>query len=530
MDSLIKFPGRESDAEPERLRAPRTISFVSALLASFFLFACVAYEILNLVRLQDKCAELRARATDLYDSLLECDEGVTSATRNFAQTGDEEYLKVRKEFVARFDGLVENLSKDFMAHTSLVDEISSVSEELYAREKQAIELAREGNTTGAIMLLGKDYESLRTQLHAALTRTLRAGSVELLNTTAQRNATLGATVTMAAGAVFLSVLAWIAVLRNLRMWRQRVTELLQERTRMVKALAESEERYTLALAGANDGIWDWDLVSNTIYYSPRWKWLLGYEEHEIGPGPAEWFSRVHSDDRRRFEEAIRDHLDGKTHLLDVEIRMVTRKGQWRWMHVRGVAVGDGKQMRRLAGSLTDITRRKIAEEDLRYGAFHDPLTGLPNRVYFLSHLERAAARSHRHPEYQFALMFLDLDGFKKVNDEFGHAAGDEFLAAVGQRLQAAIRPTDVAARIGGDEFVVLVEDVDTVRHAYEVAHRIEEALSKPVLLAGQQTSVGVSIGIVLSTHPFDDPKDLIVVADKKMYELKKARKSTQTEQ
>jgi PAS domain S-box-containing protein len=221
------------------------------------------------------------------------------------------------------------------------------------------------------------------------------------------------------------------LIQRLLRWRRSALSLLAELSTTTRALRETEERYRLALAGANDGIWDWDLRTNRVFYSHRWKWLLGYAEHEIGESPAEWYSRIHSDDRKRFQEAIAQHLEGKAPLLDVEIRMVTREGQWRWMQVRGVAILDEHQRPvRLAGSISDVTRRKVAEEELRHGALHDPLTQLATRAYFLAFLERAVASVLRHPEQQFAILFIDLDGFKSVNDQFGHAVGDEVLACI----------------------------------------------------------------------------------------------------
>jgi PAS domain S-box-containing protein len=177
-----------------------------------------------------------------------------------------------------------------------------------------------------------------------------------------------------------------------------------------EGLKESEERYALAARGANDGLWDWNLTTNMVYFPARWKSMLGCQEDEIADKPEEWFDRIHESDRERVKEEIADHQSGKTPHFESEHRVRHKDGTFRWMLSRGVAIRDesGKPVR-MAGSQTDITEGKVS----------DPLTNLPNRLLFLDRLGRLMRHSKRHPDRMFAVLFLDLDGFKTINDSMG---------------------------------------------------------------------------------------------------------------
>src|SRR5712692_3009189 len=220
-----------------------------------------------------------------------------------------------------------------------------------------------------------------------------------------------------------------------------ICEDITDRKRAEAALRASEERYALAARGANDGLWDWDLKTDQMYFAPRWKAMLGFDDPEIGTTPEEWFGRVHPEDRVRLRHEIDAHLAGLTPYHEAELRMLHKDGRYRWVLSRGVAVRDeaGKAYR-VAGSQSDITERKLAEEQLRHDAFYDPLTGLPNRALFLDHLNGSIARAGRRPGYLFAVLFFDLDRFKNVNDSLGHSVGDQLLIEVAHRLHKCLRP------------------------------------------------------------------------------------------
>ncbi len=266
--------------------------------------------------------------------------------------------------------------------------------------------------------------------------------------------------------------------------------------RALQALADSEERYALALAGANDGLWDWDLRADLLYLSPRYRAMLGYTSDQLGNDPRAWIERIHPDDRAGVQAAVTDHLAGRTEHFEAEYRMRTATGQHRWMLSRARAVrgADGRALR-LAGSQTDVSDRKAAELQLQHDALHDALTGLPNRVLFQNRLEHLLRRRRR--DRTSAVLFLDLDRFKIVNDSLGHLAGDGLLVAVAERLTAVVRPADTVARLGGDEFTVLLEEVLDEREAQAVADRVLQGLQGPFAVADQDIYLSASIGIAM---------------------------------
>ena len=285
------------------------------------------------------------------------------------------------------------------------------------------------------------------------------------------------------------------------------------------ALQESEERYALAAKGANDGLWDWNLRTNEIYFSARWKQMLGLSDETPTCNPDDWFGRVHPEDTDRLMADVAAHLDGLTPQLESQHRVLHSDGGYRWMLSRGVAVRnlDGKAYR-MAGSQTDITEGKVS----------DPLTGLPNRILFLDRLGCSIERATRHGE-AFAVLFLDLDRFKLVNDSLGHLAGDRLLIAIAERLERSVRAVDTVARVGGqhtiarlggDEFTILLEGVKHVSDAVRVAERIQDNLKRPFQLDGHEIFTSASIGIATSETGYNAPEDLLRDADTAMYQAK----------
>jgi diguanylate cyclase (GGDEF)-like protein/PAS domain S-box-containing protein len=279
--------------------------------------------------------------------------------------------------------------------------------------------------------------------------------------------------------------------------------------RAVENLRESEERYALAMRGANDGLWDWNLTTNEVYWSARWKTMLGYGEGQIGTSPDEWFSRVHHDDLARVREGMAAHLSNGSGHYESEHRILHRDGRYRWVLCRGAATrNQAKTATRLAGSLTDITETKVA----------DALTGLPNRLLFDDLLERAIKRPARRPGYLFALLVLGLDRFKAVNHSLGLLTADRLLIAVAGRLQASLRSTDAVtraeqrftlARLGGDEFTVLLDDIADVSDAVRVAERLRSALEKPFDVDGLEVFTSASVGIAVSTTGYERPEQIL---------------------
>jgi diguanylate cyclase (GGDEF)-like protein/PAS domain S-box-containing protein len=296
------------------------------------------------------------------------------------------------------------------------------------------------------------------------------------------------------------------------------TQLAHKRAQ--EALKESEERYALAALGSNDGLWDWNISDNEVHFSARWKSMLGFQENEINNKPEEWFDRIHDADRARVKNEITAHQNGTTPHFESEHRMLHHDGTFRWMLSRGLAIRDqsGRPLR-MAGSQTDITQAKVS----------DPLTGLPNRLLFIDRLNRLIKYSKRRKNHSFAVVFMDLDGFKMINDSMGHMVGDQLLVGVAERLEKCLRATDTlarlrdtytVARLGGDEFTVLLDDLKDPNDAKIAADRLMKALKPPFLLAGKEVYTSVSIGIAQSNPVYEGPDEMLRDADTAMYHAK----------
>jgi PAS domain S-box-containing protein len=317
-------------------------------------------------------------------------------------------------------------------------------------------------------------------------------------------------------------------------------ELVAERT---EDLRRSQARYELAARGANDGLWDWDLQRNQVYYSPRWKEALGHADHEVADDPQAWLGRVHPEDRPGLDARIRTHLAGGTGHLVAEYRLRHADGSLRWMLSRGVAVRDAVSGRptRMAGSQTDIDDQKKMEEQLRRLALHDALTGLPNRTLFTDRLSRAFARARRRRRSEsLAIIFVDIDRFKNINDSLGHPIGDSVLTLIAARVRACLertfplsevedeetRPgtrrllTWTLARMGGDEFIVLLEEIGSLRDATQAAQALEAEFKQSVQVEGRDLFVTLSTGIALGPGGYARPDDLLRDADTAMYRAK----------
>lgn len=454
-----------------------------------------------------------------------------------------------------------------------------------------------------------------------------------------------------------------------------------DRIRTEQKLRMSEERYALSVRGANDGIWDWDLKDDSVYFSPRWKEIIGYEDHELGDHADEWKSRIHPKDVSRVMEANMSVLNGVAEHFEVEYRLRHKDGSYRWVLGRGAGLRDKYgNIQRMAGAHTDITQRKESEiasavmlgvsnavsstrglsdlygevhrllfeyigadtfyialvnpdndliefvyardphhgqawepvsissldggsltmavfnanqsmrlskekqielrvmgnvakqwlgapiriqgeavgvmaindyfdsdhftdkdlqllegvaeqvglalerrdneERLTRQALHDTLTGQPNRTLLRDRLERAITRRSRRPDWHFAVVMLDLDRFKLINDSHGHSAGDQVLCEVSKRIAPALRSADTLARMGGDEFAILLENFDKPQQIIHIIRRIQEAVAQPMDVEGITISTTASAGVVIRTEGYETPEELLRDADIAMYQAK----------
>jgi diguanylate cyclase (GGDEF)-like protein/PAS domain S-box-containing protein len=286
-------------------------------------------------------------------------------------------------------------------------------------------------------------------------------------------------------------------------------------------LRRSEERYAVAVQATNDGIWDWDLLGESMHFSERWKALLGYADAFTTDRPDAWFDLVHPDDVDRLRREIDHHLAGTSPHFENEHRIRHADGGWRWVLTRGLTTRDADgRPRRITGSLSDITDRRVAQERLIHDALHDSLTGLPNRALFLDRLTQCLRHLERDASYACGLLYVDIDRFKLVNDSLSHAAGDRLLIEIAHRVARVLRPGDTLARLGGDEFAILLDGGITPACALDVAARVAGAIARPIRFDRRELSISASIGIAHNLDGCVSPEELIRNADIAMYDAK----------
>lgn len=439
------------------------------------------------------------------------------------------------------------------------------------------------------------------------------------------------------------------IVRLLQVMGQTIAK-AQESVQVQTALIESEARWQFALEGSGDGVWDWNVRTNEVFFSRQWKTMLGYEEHEIGNSLEECESRIHPEDKAQYDADLEQHFAGRVSVYQNEHRVRCKDNSYRWVLDRGKVIewtDEGKPLRvigtctditdrkqaetrlqdlsnrlglatraahmgiwdldlvrnrliwddrmyalygispedfhevyeaweaavhpddlipartalqqalygeknyhcefrvrwpdgtiryleayaiiqrdaegqplRAIGVNVDISDRKQAEDQLIYSALHDALTDLPNRTLLTSRLEAAIHNAQQSSSYHFAVLFLDLDRFKVINDSLGHLVGDELLLATAQKLQSIIRPTDLAARLGGDEFVVLLECVPNVQAVIRTAERLLSEFNRATEIDSRNIFVTTSIGIVWGVNTYTDASDLLRDADIALYRAK----------
>ena len=315
--------------------------------------------------------------------------------------------------------------------------------------------------------------------------------------------------------------------------------LLQRRRRShdeaARAWADAQlsaaQKVEAALDGASLGLWEWEMRADQRTVDARGAAMLGYSsaDHAV---LNDWHQQVHPDDRAGLDQALAEYLAGTRARYDIEYRIRHRDGHWIWLQSRGKVVersADGAALRML-GTRMDISERKQAEARIAHLAFYDGLTGLPNRRLLMDRLNQAIAKASRSGVHG-AVLFIDLDNFKSLNDTMGHDMGDKLLEVVAQRLQQVTRSSDTVARLGGDEFVVLLEELgqdegEATAGAAAVASKVLAALSQPCQLDGHEVRTSPSIGVVLFGAGPHTINDLLRHADMAMYEAKADGRAT----
>ncbi|MFM8467470.1 MAG: putative bifunctional diguanylate cyclase/phosphodiesterase [Oxalobacteraceae bacterium] len=292
------------------------------------------------------------------------------------------------------------------------------------------------------------------------------------------------------------------------------------RRRAERARARAKRRQQLAIGIARLGSWEWNLADGSIYLSPQWKHLLGYAGHELPNRMQAWEERMHPADRERTLSALNGFVQAPQGTFQSEYRMQHRDGDYRWVSSQAVAdCDDSGKVRSLIGTMIDITRQKLEAQRVREAAQHCALTGLPNRALifeYANHLLAAASRQHS----RGALLFIDLDRFKPVNDLYGHDIGDRLLEQVARRMVACVRQEDLVGRLGGDEFVIVLPYMGKGHSAPTVARHVIAALSQPFRISGLELSISASVGISFYPLHGADIDALLHRADLAMYRAK----------
>jgi diguanylate cyclase (GGDEF)-like protein/PAS domain S-box-containing protein len=297
------------------------------------------------------------------------------------------------------------------------------------------------------------------------------------------------------------------------------SEHAREVQRHMEALRESEERFRSAFDYATIGMAVVSLEGRWVQVNHSLDAILGYEEGELVE--QNWRDITSADDLVLADEQFRKLVGGRASSHQMEVRYRHKQGREVWA-LLGMSVVRDRQgcPLHIIFQIQDITDRKRAEQQLLYDAFHDALTGLPNRALFMDHVKMAIQRARRNGERLFAALFLDLDRFKIINDSLGHMVGDQLLVGIARRLETCLRPGDTVARLGGDEFTILLEDLSEPRDAIEVARRVQDAVSQPFNIGGHEVFTTTSIGIALSTTGYENAEDLLRDADTAMYRAK----------
>ncbi len=297
-------------------------------------------------------------------------------------------------------------------------------------------------------------------------------------------------------------------------------------SRVSADLRTREARLRVAVDGAGDGLWEWDFRTEEFYCSARCSTILGMSEEEVIDSPERWFDRVHPDDLNHLRTRLDAHLGGAAGSFECEHRLLNGFADPHWVLARGRAVRDlDGRITSMAGFLMDVTDRRRNEEQAIHKSLHDELTSLANRGLFIDRVERALVVPNRDGGGNVSVLFVDLDHFKRVNDLYGHSAGDQVLIEVARRLESVLRPGDTVARLGGDEFGILLMNVRGADLAIHVAERVLDLVSKPVAVGRNETVVKASIGIAMSDTGYKDAASIIEDADLAMYRAKSMGRS-----
>lgn len=313
-------------------------------------------------------------------------------------------------------------------------------------------------------------------------------------------------------------LQWIY--NKLESAKQQLQEQLEEQNKIKEALIRSKERYKLVVDGSNHGLWDMDLKSGEHFYSDRCIEMLGYTRDEVTVLFKSWKELVHPEDKNRIFKTVKDYLNKKIPEYNVEYRLRNKQDEYIWVSSTGAAIWDeNNKPIRIAGSQTNIQEKKRAEEEIYKTAYYDELTGLPNRTMLLQQLS-SEITSAKLTDLKIALLFMDLDNFKDINDTLGHNNGDELLKVIGGLFYKFTNKNITAARFGGDEFVLLIRNIEGKNAIVGLCNEVVEEFKKPISINNREFHISISIGAAIYPEDGQDEYTLLKNADIAMYNAK----------
>ena len=298
--------------------------------------------------------------------------------------------------------------------------------------------------------------------------------------------------------------------------QQQYEEIKQQKN----ALSVSDERYQLAVEGANDGIWEWDIIQNKYFISQRVAEIIGISKEEIENNPDPYLKHIHPDDVERVKDSIAQYLMEKTGVYEETYRLRKNDGTYVWILSHGKAIWneDGEAIR-VAGSYTNITDQMENQEKLHQLAFYDQLTHLPNREWLTQEIDEMI-KMHIDEDYKIAFLYLDIDDFKHINDTIGHAFGDDFIVMIADFLKKEVGEIARISRLGGDEFGIVIYDMQNIEEIKTLAEYLSNHIKKPWKLGEYAFYIGASIGVALYPESGSNASALMQNADTAMFHVK----------
>lgn len=300
---------------------------------------------------------------------------------------------------------------------------------------------------------------------------------------------------------------------------------IEQLTRLKRELIQKEKRYMLAIDGVNDAIWEWDLGNNNVFISEKWTSITGYALNQNINFIDFVKSIIHEEDYNNVCSNFKDYMEGKVTCYQSEFRIKIKNNTYKWLFVRAKGLeNDENKIIKLSGSITDISDRKVIEEEIKHRAYYDFLTSLPNKLLVTEIIEKTI-EDFKISGKKGAIIFLDLDDFKKVNDTLGHHYGDQLLKIIAEILKFSFDKKDTVARLGGDEFLIIMNDIKSKEDIILKCDKLIEIFKNTFEIGERHVYTSASMGITIFPSDSDDINTLLINADAAMYKCKETGKN-----